>query len=63
MMKNLLLAFFLTVVLNLFLLQTVYAVTSDQISRAASYPIALLALATIGVSLYLFVVIFQPEKF
>ncbi len=62
-MKNLSLSLFLILSLNIFLAQAVYAATPDAISRAASYAIALLGLATLSVSIYLFVVIFQPEKF
>ena len=66
-MKNLSLTLSLTLlvslILNLFLAQILYAATPEAISRAASYAITLLGLATFGVSMYLFVVIFQPEKF
>ncbi|MDB9541246.1 potassium-transporting ATPase subunit F [Anabaenopsis tanganyikae CS-531] len=62
-MKNLSLTLCLTLFLNLFLAQILYAATPEAISRSASYAITLLGLATFAVSIYLFVVIFQPEKF
>ncbi|MBE9049415.1 potassium-transporting ATPase subunit F [Nostocales cyanobacterium LEGE 11386] len=62
-MKNLSLSLFFILCVNVLLAQAVYAATPDEISRAASYAIALLGLATLSVSIYLFVVIFQPEKF
>ncbi|MCG6134091.1 MAG: potassium-transporting ATPase subunit F [Nostoc sp. LLA-1] len=62
-MKNLSLTLFLTLSLNVFLAQVVYAATPDEISRGASYAIGLLGIATLAVSTYLFLVIFQPEKF
>ncbi|MBD2242114.1 potassium-transporting ATPase subunit F [Nostoc sp. FACHB-888] len=62
-MKKFSLSLFLILSLNLFLAQAIYAATPDKISRAASYTIALLGLATLSVSIYLFAVIFQPEKF
>ncbi len=62
-MKKLSLFLFLTLSLNVFLAQAVYAATPDEISRAASYAIGLLGIATLAVSTYLFLVIFQPEKF
>jgi hypothetical protein len=62
-MKNLSLIIFLSLILNIFLAQAIYAATPEEISRAASYAIGLLGIATLSVSIYLFVVIFQPEKF
>jgi hypothetical protein len=62
-MKKLSLTLLLTLILNLFLAQLVYATTPETISRGASYAIALLGLTTVAVSIYLFNVIFQPEKF
>ncbi|MDM9381651.1 potassium-transporting ATPase subunit F [Chlorogloeopsis sp. ULAP01] len=62
-MKNLSISLFLTLILNVFLAQAVYAATSEEISRTASYAIALLGLVTVSVCIYLFVVILQPEKF
>jgi hypothetical protein len=62
-MKKLSFTLFLSLILNLFLAQILYAATPEVISRPASYAITLLGLATFGVSMYLFVVIFQPEKF
>ena len=62
-MKKLSFTLFLSLILNLFLAQILYAATPEAISRPASYAITLLGLATFAVSIYLFVVIFQPEKF
>ncbi|MBW4429303.1 MAG: potassium-transporting ATPase subunit F [Nostoc desertorum CM1-VF14] len=54
---------FLLLCLNVLLAPAVQAATPFAISRSASYTIALLGLITLSVSIYLFVVIFQPEKF
>ncbi|MBE9105423.1 potassium-transporting ATPase subunit F [Nostoc cf. edaphicum LEGE 07299] len=57
------LSLFLLLCLNVLLAPAVQAATPFAISRSASYAIALLGLLTLSVSIYLFVVIFQPEKF
>lgn len=41
----------------------VYAATGAVLSRGQAYSIALLGLVTFSLFIYLFVVIFQPEKF
>ncbi|MBW4431265.1 MAG: potassium-transporting ATPase subunit F [Pelatocladus maniniholoensis HA4357-MV3] len=57
------LSLFLLLCLNVLLAPAVQAATPSEISRFASYAIALLGLVTLSISVYLFVVIFQPEKF
>jgi K+-transporting ATPase KdpF subunit len=49
--------------LNLILAPAVYAATGETISREQSYAIGLLGVTTVALSIYLFAVIFQPEKF
>jgi K+-transporting ATPase KdpF subunit len=49
--------------INLVLAPVVYAATGGTISREQSYALGLLGLVTVALSLYLFAVIFQPEKF
>jgi K+-transporting ATPase KdpF subunit len=50
-------------VLNLLLSPLVQASTGGLISRGQSYALGLLGLVTFSLFIYLFVVIFQPEKF
>jgi K+-transporting ATPase KdpF subunit len=50
-------------IINLILAPAVYAATGGTISREQSYALGLLGLVTVALSLYLFAVIFQPEKF
>jgi K+-transporting ATPase KdpF subunit len=50
-------------VINLMLAPAVYAASSGTISREQSYALGLLGLVTLALSIYLFAVIFQPEKF
>jgi K+-transporting ATPase KdpF subunit len=54
---------FLLLCLNLAIAPAVQAASSVGIARGQAYAIALLGLITFGLSIYLFVVIFQPEKF
>jgi K+-transporting ATPase KdpF subunit len=49
--------------LNLALAPVVQAATNNTISRQQSFTLGLLILGTMALSVYLFVVIFQPEKF
>ncbi len=49
--------------INLVLAPVVYAATSGTISREQSYALGLLGIVTLALSIYLFAVIFQPEKF
>ncbi|NDJ19020.1 K(+)-transporting ATPase subunit F [Myxacorys almedinensis] len=54
---------FLLLCLNLVAAPAVYAATDGAFSKTQSYAIALLALTTVALAAYLFVVIFQPERF
>ncbi|WP_193198238.1 potassium-transporting ATPase subunit F [Nostoc sp. MG11] len=54
---------FLLLCFNVLLAPAVQAATPVELSRSASYAIALLGLVTLSLCVYLFVVIFQPEKF
>jgi K+-transporting ATPase KdpF subunit len=54
---------FLAALLNLILAPVVQAATNSTISREQSFTLSLLILGTFALSIYLFVVIFQPEKF
>ncbi len=49
--------------INLVLAPVVYAAAGGTISREQSYALSLLGVVTIALSIYLFAVIFQPEKF
>jgi K+-transporting ATPase KdpF subunit len=49
--------------LNLILSPLVQASTAGILSRGQSYALGLLGLVTFSLFVYLFVVIFQPEKF
>jgi K+-transporting ATPase KdpF subunit len=49
--------------LNLILSPLVQASTAGILSRGQSYALGLLGLATFSLFVYLFVVIFQPERF
>ncbi|MEB3191875.1 MAG: K(+)-transporting ATPase subunit F [Snowella sp.] len=49
--------------LNLLLSPLVQASTGGLLSRGQSYALGLLGLVTLSLFVYLFVVIFQPEKF
>lgn len=49
--------------LNLAIAPAVFAMTNDTIDRGTAYAIGILGLVTLGLAIYLFVVIFQPERF
>ncbi len=56
--------YFLGILLvNLICAPLVHAATSGAISREQSYALGLLGLVTFSLFVYLFIVIFQPEKF
>lgn len=57
------LAIFLIMCFNVLLTPAVAAATLTQISHWQFYTISLLGLMTVALCVYLFVVIFQPEKF
>jgi K+-transporting ATPase KdpF subunit len=49
--------------INLMLAPAVSAASGGTISREQSYALGLLGLVIVALSIYLFAVIFQPEKF
>jgi K+-transporting ATPase KdpF subunit len=56
--------YFLTILgINLILSPLVQASTAGVLSRGQSYALGLLGLVTVSLFVYLFVVIFQPERF
>ncbi|WP_342745967.1 potassium-transporting ATPase subunit F [Brunnivagina elsteri] len=57
------LSLFLVICFNLFLAPVVQAAIPGEAPRWQAYTIGLLGLAIASLSIYLFVVIFQPEKF
>jgi K+-transporting ATPase KdpF subunit len=54
---------FLALCLNLAIAPAVLAASEGSLSRTTAYTIGLLGLVTLGLCVYLFVVIFQPERF
>jgi K+-transporting ATPase KdpF subunit len=54
---------FLLLCLNLALAPSVQAATGDVLSRTQAYALGILAMITTALSIYLFVVMFQPERF
>lgn len=54
---------FLTLCFNLVIAPAVYAANADSFSRTQAYALGLLGILTVAFSIYLFVVMFQPEKF
>ncbi|WP_330203244.1 K(+)-transporting ATPase subunit F [Cyanobacterium sp. Dongsha4] len=54
---------FSILVVNILISPLVYANTNQVFSKGQSYALGLLGLVTISLFIYLFVVIFQPEKF
>jgi K+-transporting ATPase KdpF subunit len=54
---------FVLLCFNLALAPGVDAATGAEITRKAAYAISLLGMAIVGLCVYLFVVIFQPERF
>lgn len=61
--KTVAISIFLALCSNLIIASAIYAATSEAISRDTVYAIGLLLLVIFGLSIYLFVVIFQPERF
>jgi K+-transporting ATPase KdpF subunit len=49
--------------LNLVIAPAVQAATGNQFSRNQAYALGILGLVTLAVAIYLFVVMFQPERF
>ncbi|HTL88152.1 MAG TPA: potassium-transporting ATPase subunit F [Leptolyngbya sp.] len=54
---------FLMLCLNLVIAPVVQAATGNELARPQAYALGLLGIATIALSIYLFVVMFQPERF
>jgi K+-transporting ATPase KdpF subunit len=54
---------FLTLCFNLIVAPAVYATNADNFTRTQAYALGLLGIVTVAFSIYLFVVMFQPEKF
>ncbi|MDJ0591541.1 MAG: potassium-transporting ATPase subunit F [Pleurocapsa sp. MO_226.B13] len=54
---------FLSLSLNLIIAPAVMAATGASITRQTAYAIGILYCVTVALSVYLFAVIFQPERF
>jgi K+-transporting ATPase KdpF subunit len=54
---------FLLLFVNAVVAPAVYAQAGNSLAKTQAYAIALLGLVTLTLSVYLFVVIFQPERF
>lgn len=54
---------FLGMCFNLVLAPVVYAATDQTLGRTQAWALGLLGLVTLGLSVYLFFVMFVPEKF
>jgi K+-transporting ATPase KdpF subunit len=54
---------FLGLTFNLIFAPAIYAATDIDITQKTAYALGLLGLVTVALSIYLFFVIFQPEKF
>ena len=54
---------FSILLINIIISPLVYASTNQILSKGQSYGLSLLGLITISLFIYLFIVIFQPEKF
>lgn len=61
--KRLPLAIFLMLCVNLAIAPAVYAAAGGQLERRYAYAIGVLGLVTFCLVVYLFVVVFQPERF
>lgn len=57
------LAIFIVLCLNLAIAPVVYAASNGILERRSAWAIGILGFVTIAVVLYLFVVVFQPERF
>ncbi|GET35926.1 K+-transporting ATPase, F subunit [Microseira wollei NIES-4236] len=54
---------FLLLCFNLVVAPAVFAAGGETLSRTQSYALGLLGIVTVALSIYLFVVMFQPERF
>jgi K+-transporting ATPase KdpF subunit len=57
------LALCLALLLNTVIASTVYAATEPAFSKGTTFALSLLLLVVLGLVVYLFVAIFQPERF
>ncbi len=57
------LAIFLVLCLNLVIAPVVYAAADGTLERRSAWALGILGLVTLGLTVYLFVVVFQPERF
>ncbi len=48
---------------NLLIAPALYASTGDSLTRQSAWALGILGLLTLGLSIYLFTVIIQPERF
>lgn len=54
---------FLSLCLNLIVAPAVYAANTESFTKFQAYALGLLGIVTFAFSIYLFAVMFQPEKF
>ncbi|MBR8832224.1 MAG: hypothetical protein N5P05_000714 [Chroococcopsis gigantea SAG 12.99] len=54
---------FILLSFNLLVAPVVYGATGNELSRSQAWTLGLLGLATVALSIYLFFVMFAPEKF
>lgn len=54
---------FLAMCFNLIIAPAVYAAADEDLTKKAAWGLSLLGLVIIALAIYLFVVIFQPERF
>ncbi|WP_434683978.1 potassium-transporting ATPase subunit F [Pseudanabaena minima] len=54
---------FLAICFNLIIAPAVYAANAESFTKFQAYALGLLGIVTFAFSIYLFVVMFQPEKF
>jgi hypothetical protein len=54
---------FLAIAFNIIIAPVVYAASSNELSRSQAWSLGLLGLGTVALSIYLFFVMFVPEKF
>jgi uncharacterized membrane protein len=54
---------FLALCFNLVLAPVVYAASGNELARSQAWALGILALGTVAISVYLFFVMFVPERF
>lgn len=57
------LVIFLVLCLNLLVAPAIYAAADGTLERRSAWALGVLGLVTLGLVVYLFVVVFQPERF